>query len=253
MKAVFLGDIHGRSIWQSIVANENDADIFVFLGDYFDSKESISGPQQLANFQQIVEFKTEAESLGKQVVMLFGNHDYHYMPWHTREPYSGYQKTMAPKIQKALLQHFSLFQMAYSFDDVLCSHAGISSIWMHRNIGPEGEVGKWSRNDLNSIVVAVNHLFLDKPKAFDSQGFDSSGDEPQQTPIWIRPYSLVKSNFEILESHCRQVFGHTRMKDLEKNWTEVMALWNGRYIATDGLHLGAYWVYEEGGFQRKLV
>ena len=253
MKAIFLGDIHGRSIWQSIVANEKDADIFLFLGDYFDSKESISGPKQLENFRQIIAFKQAAESQGKQVVLLFGNHDFHYMPWHTREPYSGYQKTMAPKIQKALLEHFEQFQMAYSFDDVLCSHAGISSIWLHRNIGPEGEVGKWMRGDLQSIVAAVNRLFLEKPKAFDSQGFDSSGDEPQQTPIWIRPYSLVKANVDIMEPHCRQVFGHTRMKDLDKNWLEVMELWNGRYIATDGLHLGAYWIYDSGEFQRKLI
>ena len=78
------------------------------------------------------------------------------------------------------------------------------------------------RGDLQSIVAAVNRLFLEKPKAFDSQGFDSSGDEPQQTPIWIRPYSLVKANVDIMEPHCRQVFGHTRMKDLDKNWLEVL-------------------------------
>ena len=36
MKTIFIGDIHGRSIWKDIVAREN-ADRVVFIGDYFDS------------------------------------------------------------------------------------------------------------------------------------------------------------------------------------------------------------------------
>ena len=36
-KIIVIGDIHGRTIWKQIVAANPDADLFVFIGDYFDS------------------------------------------------------------------------------------------------------------------------------------------------------------------------------------------------------------------------
>lgn len=36
LKTVFIGDVHGRSIWKDIVAQEK-ADRVIFIGDYFDS------------------------------------------------------------------------------------------------------------------------------------------------------------------------------------------------------------------------
>jgi predicted phosphodiesterase len=39
MKIVVLGDIHGRDIWKEIVAEDYDADCFVFLGDYVSSHD----------------------------------------------------------------------------------------------------------------------------------------------------------------------------------------------------------------------
>ena len=37
MKTVIIGDIHGRISWEKIVEKENDADRFIFVGDYFDT------------------------------------------------------------------------------------------------------------------------------------------------------------------------------------------------------------------------
>ncbi len=31
-----IGDTHGRFIWKSIVIQEADADLFIFIGDLFD-------------------------------------------------------------------------------------------------------------------------------------------------------------------------------------------------------------------------
>ncbi|NBP57427.1 metallophosphoesterase, partial [bacterium] len=36
MKTIFIGDIHGRSIWKEIVEQEKP-DRVIFIGDYFDS------------------------------------------------------------------------------------------------------------------------------------------------------------------------------------------------------------------------
>ena len=55
-KTIVISDVHGRDLWKQIVAQENDADRFVFLGDYFDSFK-IKGTDQLQNFLDIIEFK----------------------------------------------------------------------------------------------------------------------------------------------------------------------------------------------------
>jgi len=75
MRVIFIGDIHGRSLWKEIVEKEKSADIVVFYGDFFDSKEHIGGEAQLQNFLEIITFKKNQEKLGEKVVLLFGNHD----------------------------------------------------------------------------------------------------------------------------------------------------------------------------------
>lgn len=85
MKIIAIGDIHGNSIWKDIVASTT-FDKVVFIGDYFDSF-TIPYQQQIENFKEILDFK---RSNINKVVLLAGNHDYHYMNSVT-ETYSGYQ------------------------------------------------------------------------------------------------------------------------------------------------------------------
>lgn len=47
MRVIFIGDIHGRSLWKEIVETEKSSDVVVFYGDFFDSKEQIGGEAQL--------------------------------------------------------------------------------------------------------------------------------------------------------------------------------------------------------------
>ena len=84
MKTIFLGDTHGRSLWKDIVQKEAP-DRVVFIGDYFDSFDIGSAEQQF-NFKEIIKFKENNEC---EIIMLVGNHDYHYYPG--GETYSGYQ------------------------------------------------------------------------------------------------------------------------------------------------------------------
>ena len=95
MKTVIIADVHGRDLWKQIVAQESDANRFVFLGDYFDSFD-IPGLIQMHNFKEIIEFK---ETSGKEVIMLVGNHDYHYFPEINDTSTSGYQYRLAPAIK----------------------------------------------------------------------------------------------------------------------------------------------------------
>ena len=94
MKTIIIGDIHGRDAWKQIINQEQDADRVIFVGDYFDSFD-VPGLIQIQNFQDIIEFKTTSKS---EVVLLIGNHDYHYFPEIGENGCSGYQTRMAPSI-----------------------------------------------------------------------------------------------------------------------------------------------------------
>ena len=101
MKIIALGDTHGRNYWQHIVSKNADADKFVFIGDYFDSKEDISPESQILNFERIIEFK---KSNHDKVILLFGNHDYHYtdnVP--IKNKYSCYQFKHSHLISKLIM------------------------------------------------------------------------------------------------------------------------------------------------------
>ena len=108
-RTIFLGDTHGRSLWKDIVAKETP-DRVVFIGDYFDSFDIGSAEQQF-NFKEIIEFK---ESNQCEVIMLIGNHDYHYYPG--GETYSGYQHGAAPAIRQLLEENKHHLQMCYQLD-----------------------------------------------------------------------------------------------------------------------------------------
>ena len=68
MKIVVIADIHGRNLWKKQV--EENADLYIFLGDYFDSF-NIKGEDQIKNFLEIKEFY---ENNKDKVILLAGNH-----------------------------------------------------------------------------------------------------------------------------------------------------------------------------------
>ena len=200
MSLVIIGDIHGRPIWTNIVSRHPNAEI-IFLGDYFDSKEGMTGSEQIENFNKIIGFK---KSWPKKVTLLLGNHDYHYLPF-AGETYSGYQYAFAMDIRKALEQATGqkLLKICKSHRGYLFSHAGLTKTWCLRNDIP-----------ISNPVNAVNNLFYRNPGAFRfSPGprFDSSGNEPEQGPLWVRPPSLFADNLP----GATQVVGHTQRKTIQ--------------------------------------
>lgn len=226
MKTVIIGDIHGRDAWKQIINQEQDADRFIFVGDYFDSFD-IPGLIQCQNFQDIIEFKTTTD---KEVILLIGNHDYHYFPEIGENGCSGYQVRMAPTIQHIIDTNRDHLQLAYQFDDFLVTHAGVSSIWL------DDTIVMW---DVENLAMYLNDLFKYQPlkigyrsyKQIGDQvyGTGGYGDETFQGPIWIRPKSLMKANYDTLRTKIRQVVGHTgqRQIDIEGKST------GGRYYFID--------------------
>ena len=226
-KTIIIGDVHGRDQWKQIVAQEKDADKFVFLGDYFDSFD-ISGVIQMHNFKEIVEFK---ETNGKEVIMLIGNHDYHYFPEITDSSTSGYQTRMAPVIKQLIAEKREHLQVAHRIGEFVFTHAGISSEWL------DDTVIDWTEENM---VDKINELFKYTPLSLDYRSFkmfsatewagaSGYGNETYQGPMWIRPRSLMSVNKDTLRKKIIQVVGHTYQNEIDKEGKAT----GGRYYFVD--------------------
>lgn len=202
-KIIVLGDIHGRTIWKQIVEKEQDADKIVFIGDYFDTKEDINNIQQLSNFKEIIEYKKQNSD---KVVLLTGNHDFHYLPT-SQQTYSGYQHWAKWDFGEVLSQAVKNedIQMCFKHGEYLMTHAGITKTWTTAN-----------NIDLNNIDESINDLFKYQPNQFEftmGKWRDQYGDDITQTPIWVRPTSLRRDGLD----NYIQIVGHTMQDNIQIN------------------------------------
>lgn len=222
MKIIAIGDIHGRDSWKEIV--KQDFDKVIFIGDYFDSHD-IPFKDQLQNFQAIIAFKKE--NIDK-VVLLIGNHDFHYLRY-VDEHYSGYQEKFAYPIGDQLRDAIEAgyLQMCSLDDGFLFTHAGVTKTW-----------AEFAKIDLNNIEGSINKCFRFTPQMFkfmDYDGADATGDNVWSSPIWVRPNSLGK---DMVEGYV-QVVGHTQHEDITLRATGekrgvLFIDCPGKYVELDG-------------------
>jgi predicted MPP superfamily phosphohydrolase len=237
MRTLVMGDIHGRSNWKLAIHQEEPIDRVIFIGDYFDSFE-FSGVEQIDNFKQIIQYKENNPQV--EVVLLIGNHDHHYFPEIGYTGTSGYQAGVGHSITQVIDENRHHLQMAYGFGDYLFTHAGVSPVFMDQVFG---------ENDWNveSAVVDLNELFRYKPKAFEFNGFDAYGDNTTQTPIWIRPRSLMQANKKHKKSLRKdyiQIVGHTQMRRLDLTGSDKFT--GGRYYFIDTMDTtGEYLIIQD--------
>ena len=142
--------------------------------------------------------------------------------------------------------------MAYQFENIVCTHAGISEDFMNSVFGKGG----WNADNM---VELINEQWKYKPQTFEFGSYvqmqkmswlDSSGDNVDQSPIWIRPRSLMKSNKDTLKKSVIQVVGHTPQRKID---IKGMAT-GGRYYFIDTLeNSGEYLIYEDGKFSINTI
>lgn len=237
MKTCVIADVHGRDQWKQIVAQEKDADTVIFLGDYFDSF-NISAVEQMHNFKEIVEFKeTSFTNAGTedqhktQVILLIGNHDYHYFPEIADSSTSGYQTRMALVIKQLIGEKREHLQVAHRIGEFVFTHAGISSQWL------DDTVIDWTEENM---VDKINELFTYTPLSLDYRsyrmlstteviGSSGYGNETYQGPMWIRPKALMSANKDTLRKKIIQVVGHTYQNEIDKEGKAT----GGRYYFVD--------------------
>ncbi len=247
MKIVAIGDIHGHSGWRAIVSANLDADKIIFIGDYFDTTDpNILPRDQQENFKDIIAFK---KANMDKVVLLFGNHDFHYLGITNRE-YSGFQKLHKYDIRELINSAINerLLQMCYIHDNILFVHAGVTRTWCKAN-----------KVDMFNIDTYINNLFYYKPIAFEftcGTTHDKHGDEICQTPIWVRSRSLYIDKI----AGYIQVVGHTVMDFISglngsrKIYTQGMMVETSGVIFIDTLGTsGEYLLVEDGNMSAKTI
>jgi len=224
MKIIAIGDIHGRGIWESIVAKEGDFDKIIFLGDYFDTREGISIEKQMEVFNKIIKFKEE--NLDK-VILLMGNHDFHYTKYVYRS-YDNYDYHLALLNQHIIADVLdkNLMQVCFIHENLLFSHAGVTKTWVTNN--------KIDENDLEN---SINEHFKQRPISFDfryGEKLSRTGDDIISSPIWVRIPSLISDGLD----GYTHIVGHSIVKNI---------VITDKIIAIDTLgESGEYLVIENG-------
>lgn len=195
---VAIGDIHGRDIWKRIVEQEIHATREIFVGDYMDSYV-VPPATQIKNLCEILEYKRENP---ERVVLLVGNHDFHYLT--DLQAYSGYQSEEAEAIKGLLMPAIKNGDMkiAHIEDGYLFTHAGVTKTWL-KNYGVE----TISEEELQLLFEQNQAAFF-----FDKRDQSGYGEAIFQSPIWVRPKSLLT---DLPDSDLIQVVGHTHQENIE--------------------------------------
>jgi hypothetical protein len=248
-KWIAIGDIHGRDTWKAIVEKEaGNVDYIIFVGDYFDSFD-ISVKKQVSNFKELLALK-ESVTLHDKIILLTGNHDYHYLPhmntgkMSRSECYSGYRYDRETLSLLKYAYDNKLIQMAYLIDNrYLFTHAGVTNTWLDRIIN-EWTNDAFQNSDL-AIDEIINDCFVYRPHLFkfsttyksEQDGAISAyGDNIWQSPLWVRPDSLSRDSVDYF-----QIVGHTeninniqRLK-LPAQGLIIDALDKMQYLYCDGI------------------
>lgn len=234
-----IGDVHGREDWKELV--QIPADRYVFIGDYFDTHEDISAAKQMRNFGQIIEFKKNNKD---KVKLCIGNHDFHYLPGITQK-YSGYQYSVSIAFMGQLKDALedNLIQFCHIEDQVIYCHAGISMVWAEDNNVPSGRPQE-------EVEEYLNNYFLYNTSKFRFLGGGDRkvlpspyGDNVWQSPLWIRPQSLMSYRLEGFN----QVVGHTVQDEI---W---ISAGEDSIAFIDAPDSDTYLMVEDGQFEIKIL
>jgi hypothetical protein len=189
-----IGDIHGRTYWKNYLSG--DFTEYYILGDYFDSF-FVPFEDQYANFCDIC----HAARLDNRIKLCLGNHDYHYLSNIKEQRYSGFQEEHYQQIQDILEDNIDLLKIVYvTHDRIIISHAGVSRTFLKKI------------DALALHIDDINKIFALNRNSMSFDGMDVFGDDITQSPIWIRPRSLLKD--AVREYH--QIVGHTPKGRIEE-------------------------------------
>lgn len=194
MKITVVGDIHGLDVWKRIMVAEQDSDKIIFIGDYLDSFD-IPASKQIENLREIIALK---RSNPMNVILLLGNHDFHYLP-EAQERYGGYNPITAMNasdiLVKCLQSSRPLINITYEYAQLQFSHAGVTDTWVENVSAKMNYRLRWKEREVLPFLRFTA-----------GENYSDTGDDITQSPIWVRPPSLLADAQPVFT----QIVGHTR-------------------------------------------
>lgn len=129
-KILIVPDVHGRTFWKYALEHVDEYKQVIFLGDYLDPypHEDISFQQAVDNFKEILEF----EQKHKNVILLIGNHDCHYIDTAFMDC-SRLNYRRRNEMYDLYSEHAASFHLVYLYDKYLFSHAGVYQEWLDKH------------------------------------------------------------------------------------------------------------------------
>lgn len=231
MKYLIIPDVHSRKFWRKAIEN-NSVDKIIFLGDYIDPypNEIEENPELMEceffnDFDSNLEMLNDIISLKKnepeKYILLTGNHTDSYI-WPNFNRAGRTDEKNYEKYHNFFLENLDLFNLVWTEDNVIFSHAGITEgwaqhVWNQLEYYPEDEL---------SSVLEIATMFQDTPlKEFTNEHiklignicFYRWGPDLYGSCEWadLREHCDIKNSIKeiipIGEDGVYQVFGHTQL------------------------------------------
>ena len=233
-KVLIIPDIHGETFWKEPVQKYiNQVDRIVFLGDYLDPYRN---PHEICNVSFLLDNLMEIVSLKQanmeKVILLKGNHDYHYTSKRMMDIAcaSRCDKANWHKYNKVFNDYDDLFKIAHiekiKGTTYLFSHAGFTTYWINKV-----NAKVWRMNDRDILVSKQD--FIDKVNMleYDYEGqnmlaiigrFRSILGEKTGSVLWAdaEEHIIPKAPKAYGLNKVFQVVGHTRLDGDKANMVE---------------------------------
>ena len=191
-KVLVVPDVHGRKFWIEAMNLVELVDKVIFLGDYLDPypHEGISFDEAVQEFKCIIEFK---KAFPDKVVLLLGNHDMHYVDMDFMDC-SRLNYKRRQELNNLYTENKDLFQLMYTYEGFLFSHAGVMQTWLD----------EYCHCSLEEFLIKpIDEVYQElEVVSYLRGGWESCG-----SCIWndLREFSNTLDYF--------QIFGHTQLQE----------------------------------------
>lgn len=218
MKVLVIPDIHGSTHWKkNFLDNIDEVNKVCLLGDFVDSfNASEKGELAAKNFEDIIE---TTEPYKKKTSICLGNHDIGYIFQYHGDPHiSGHQNEMSIRYNDMFVAAKDRLCIAVKCGKWVLSHAGFTNDWYETTkTGYDIIFGRHGEKVPSGPIRLANWMWKkDKDIRmlnFSDYGWDPSGDDICQGPLWVRPQSLLKDAY-----YKWQIVGHTEVKTDKPLW-----------------------------------
>jgi predicted phosphodiesterase len=199
-KILTIPDLHGKSTWKQIF--DLKYDYIIFLGDYVDDFTA-TNLDIFDNLNRIIELK---KAFPEKIVLLWGNHEQHYLFGNNQYRCSGFRVGMFPVLHQQLNKEKELFQYAFQYKDHIWTHGGIHVGWWKF---------RFKGNDKENIADQLNARYIEKKSGiFDPKieclfdcGWDRGGSAKVGSPLWVDRSSLWLKGLPGVH----QIVGHNKV------------------------------------------